>query len=120
LLLFVGTTLVMLAVFSSVALGVVAYFAGHSEDPDATLGAALVGFTGLGMALVFTLAAIPCLLAGWGLRKRRRWARVLAIIVAAVGLLRFPLGTAFGIYVLWVLLSKRTEEFFEPAPVSSE
>src|SRR5215469_7451396 len=40
----------------------------------------------------------------WSLYERKPWARVLGLVVAFLALLRFPLGTALGIYTIWVLL----------------
>jgi hypothetical protein len=40
----------------------------------------------------------------WGLFERRQWARVLALVLGFLALLRFPFGTALAIYTLWVLL----------------
>jgi uncharacterized membrane protein (DUF2068 family) len=42
--------------------------------------------------------------AGWGLWQREPWARIVALILGVLSLLHFPLGTALGIYTLWVLL----------------
>jgi hypothetical protein len=44
------------------------------------------------------------LLTGIALLMRVRWGRVLAIVVSIVTLLKIPVGTALGIYTLWVLL----------------
>lgn len=44
------------------------------------------------------------LLLAWSLFQRQPWARILAIVIAFLALLRFPFGTAIGIYTLWVLL----------------
>ncbi len=38
-----------------------------------------------------------------GLLNRRPWGRTVAIIVAILALVKFPFGTALGIYTLWVL-----------------
>lgn len=43
------------------------------------------------------------LAAAWALWHRRGWGRVLALILAVLALFRIPLGTALGIYTLWVL-----------------
>lgn len=109
LFLALGGLLLTLALFSSALLGTIAMLAGHSGDPDATIGAALVGMTGVALAVGFTIIAIPSLLAGWGLLRRRPWARIVGIVVAAISLLKFPFGTAFGVYALWVLLNGETE-----------
>lgn len=56
--------------------------------------------------LIFLVAgatAILAFVAGYGLLSRRPWARVLAIVLAILALLKFPVGTALGIYTLWVL-----------------
>jgi hypothetical protein len=44
-------------------------------------------------------AALVC----WSLLQRKPWARVLAIVFGVLALLKFPFGTALGIYTLWVL-----------------
>lgn len=54
--------------------------------------------------------AVLGLLAGWGLLDRQPWARTLAIVLACFSLLNPPLGTALGIYTLWVLLPAQSEE----------
>ena len=49
------------------------------------------------------------LLAGWGLLERQSWARPLAIVLGCFSLLHMPMGTALGIYTLWVLLPASSE-----------
>jgi hypothetical protein len=49
------------------------------------------------------LASALALLVGYALLTRRPWGRVLAIVVSVLSLLKFPFGTALGIYTLWVL-----------------
>ena len=48
-------------------------------------------------------AAALALVSGYSLLTRRPWGRVLAIVAAILALIKFPLGTALGIYTLWVL-----------------
>ena len=47
--------------------------------------------------------------AGWGLLHRESWARILGLIVAFLTLLNIPVGTALGIYTLWVLLPAQSD-----------
>jgi hypothetical protein len=101
-----------------VALGVGAMFgiagiAGAAADSeDAALALPIIGLTG-GVVTVFLIAmALPGLVAGFGLLAYKSWARILAIVLAALQLLGFPFGTIFGIYVLWVMLNKDTERLF--------
>lgn len=49
------------------------------------------------------------LLAGWGLLNREPWGRVLALVLGFIALLNPPLGTALGVYTLWVLLPADSE-----------
>jgi hypothetical protein len=62
------------------------------------------------VSAVFLVLGIPNLVAGLALIKQKRWARVLAIILAAFALTSFPVGTAVGIYTIWVLTQKETEQ----------
>jgi hypothetical protein len=59
---------------------------------------------------LFIVIGIPSLIAGIGLLKQKRWARTLGMIVAVLALASFPVGTAAGIYTLWVLTQKETEQ----------
>jgi hypothetical protein len=55
------------------------------------------------IAVTTVVAAALALVAGFGLLNRRPWGRVVAIVAAILALLKFPFGTALGIYTLWVL-----------------
>ena len=63
---------------------------------------------GIGTALI--IGAVLGLAAGAGLLQRQPWARLLAIIMAFLNLMDMPLGTALGVYTLWVLLPAKSEE----------
>jgi ABC-type spermidine/putrescine transport system permease subunit II len=62
------------------------------------------------ISTVLLLKAVVGVIAGWGLLQRESWGRVLALIVAFVSLINVPLGTALGIYTLWVLLPADSEK----------
>jgi hypothetical protein len=51
------------------------------------------------LVLLFAVGLLP-LLVGYGLKKRRRWAKPLGIVLAIVSLINIPIGTALGIYTL--------------------
>ena len=61
----------------------------------------VIGVVALGISAA---VALPSLLAGWGLRKRRPWSRILALVVGALSLPSMPLGTALGIFAFVTLL----------------
>lgn len=70
--------------------------------PDVPVGFLHSFFSALGS--LFLLKAVAGFVAGWGLLQREPWARVLTIVLAFLALFHVPLGTALGIYSLWVLL----------------
>lgn len=53
------------------------------------------------------------ILAGWGLLERASWARPLTIVVAFISLLNIPIGTALGVYSLWVLLPEESGKDYD-------
>jgi ABC-type transport system involved in multi-copper enzyme maturation permease subunit len=88
------------------------------------IGTALVGqdpvaprvltVVGTAVGLLLAILAVPGLAAGYGLLTRRPWARVVALVVAFLGLVNFPFGTAIGIYAIWVLMQPGAVEYFHP------
>jgi hypothetical protein len=61
----------------------------------------------VGGALVAALASLgaPWLALGFGLRRRRTWARSLGVVCGALLLPLAPIGTALGVWTLVVLLA---------------
>jgi len=57
--------------------------------------------------------AAACFLAGWGLLQRQDWARTVALVVGFLALLNVPLGTALGVYTLWVLLPTQSDDEYK-------
>jgi len=79
------------------------------EDPE---GSRILSFVGLAAGVFLIALSIPGLFAGYGLLKQRVWGRVLAIVVAVLDLFNIPIGTAIGIYALWVLTEDNAAEYF--------
>lgn len=95
------------------ALGTAASIVGMSASPeDAAVAMPILGITGTALSVLLLLLSLPGLVTGWGLLKLRPWARILGIVLAVISLLNFPIGTAIGVYGLWVLLTKETEKLF--------
>src|SRR5438105_106092 len=65
----------------------------------------ITGTIGIVLGGLFIILAIPNFIAGFGLLKRREWARILTIVLSFFHLLNFPIGTAIGGYSLWALFS---------------
>lgn len=64
------------------------------------------------VALAAIVWAVAHYVANRGLRSHKAWARSLALILAAFNLLLLPLGTALGLYTLWVLLHEEVRVGF--------
>jgi len=61
------------------------------------------------------LVSAPGIIAGIGLINFKPWARVLTLVLGFLNLPGLPVGTALGIYTLWVLLQEKTTPLFENA-----
>ena len=58
--------------------------------------------------LILIKAAVG-FVAGWGLLQHEELARIFALVIGFLALLNVPIGTALGIYTLWVLLPGQSE-----------
>jgi len=80
-----------------------------SQDEDAMMVLSIIGVV---IASFLLITAIPGIIGGIGLLKRKSWARILILILAAIDLLDIPLGTALAVYSFWVLLQDETAKIF--------
>ncbi|MGC9346813.1 MAG: hypothetical protein ACP5JG_01635 [Anaerolineae bacterium] len=81
-----------------------------SGDRDAITVLTLVGFF---VAGIMTLISAPGIIVGIGLLNFSPWSRVLALVLGALNLPGFPLGTALGIYTFVSLLNEDAEQLFQ-------
>lgn len=79
-------------------------------DPHAP---AFVHMILIAVAWAILIKAAAGFLAGWGLLNREPWARMLTIVLSFISLFNVPLGTALGIYGLWVLLPAASEREYD-------
>jgi hypothetical protein len=56
------------------------------------------------LCVVFVVSAALRFVTGWGLLKIEPWGRIFALVMAFLNLIHIPLGTALGVYTLFVLL----------------
>jgi hypothetical protein len=79
----------------------------HGPPPEVMIWLRpLIKFAGV---LILVKAAAG-FFAGWGLLQREEWARTVALVVGFLALLNVPIGTALGIYTLWVLLPQQSDD----------
>jgi hypothetical protein len=85
---------------------------GVAQDPEAIMAIPIIAIVGVAIVALIVVLSIPSLIAGFGLLGFRPWARTLTTILCVIDLLNVPIGTAIGVYGLWVMLSTETEPLF--------
>ena len=63
----------------------------------------LVPAMGVALTMLVLLFSVPTLIGGFALLARKPWARRFGLLVAALNIVNFPLGTPVGAYGLWAL-----------------
>lgn len=63
--------------------------------------------------IITLLFSVPKIVAGYGLRKGKPWARVWAIVASVMACMSFPLGTAIGVFGLVFLFSEEGKFYFD-------
>jgi len=66
-------------------------------------------------ALVIIFLSLPALIAGIGLLAKQKWAMILALIMGCLNIFSFPIGTALGIYTIWVYAEEHRLSKVSPA-----
>lgn len=91
-------------------LGIWMFFAGlgvFSGEEEAFAVMLIIATIASGFSIVTGIAEV---ISGWGLLKKMSWSRVLTIIMAVINVISFPLGTALGVYAMWVLFKDESKE----------
>lgn len=100
-------------------LGALGIFFGGVFGSLATLNpiAFVVGsVTSLLVASIMGVVSLFGLIAGFALLNHRPWARVVILVVSVMRLFKWPWGTVFGAYSIWVLMSDETKQIFDSTP----
>lgn len=65
------------------------------------------------IAMLFSfIFTIPSFVAGYGLIKRKQWAKLWGIIAGVMAGMSFPMGTALCVYTLWFLFGDTGRELY--------
>ena len=83
-----------------------------SGQPDAPPIAFLV-FMWFFIAVIYGAMIIPSMIAGYGLLKKKSWAKTAAIIAGVMAAMHFPIGTAVSVYTFWFLFSDPGKYIFD-------
>jgi hypothetical protein len=90
--------------------GLGVFAAADSGDAVALPILGLVGGVGL---VFFAVLALPGMLAGYGLLKRKKWGQILGVVVGILSLFEIPVGTALDAYTLFVLFQNSANDYFD-------
>jgi hypothetical protein len=85
-----------------------------SRAEGGPLATAIVSTVMILIASVLFLVAAANVVFGWGLWKQREWARIGTLVLAGLGLLKFPIGTVIGALIIWYLLREDVKLEFQP------
>jgi hypothetical protein len=85
-------------------------FAGKDAD-QVPVGFLTALLTVLGVIVL--AKAVGGFLTGRGLIQHEGWARVGALVLGFISLFNIPLGTALGVYTLWVLMPGNSQQDYE-------
>lgn len=98
-------------IIGAIALGFAFQFVVKmADDPTASQ---VLGIIGTPLIILLLLIGGAMIAGGIGLFTCRKWARILTLVMAALGLLNIPIGTLKGVYIIWVLVQQETVSLFE-------
>jgi len=102
-----GSFIVLGALAIAILFGFIDQFV---DDPTALKVLGIISTPLVVLMLLFGGAMIA---GGVGLFYCKPWARILTLVMAAMGLLNVPIGTLKGVYIIWVLVQSETISLFE-------
>jgi hypothetical protein len=99
-----------------------AFLVGWGTESAKLLGSALLGATGIALAVLFASCGVFSLFAAAAIAKGRPWSRIAGLVLAILLLPVFPVGPVLGIFALKGLLGPDARAWFglpngaRPAP----
>lgn len=68
------------------------------------------------IAAIIIVISIIAIIGSIGLMRKQEWGRITLLVVSVFNLMHVPLGTALGIYTLWVILNDEIVRIYNPLP----
>jgi hypothetical protein len=96
-----GALLAFVGVMLALGLGLLGITTGDF------IGSLVLGTAGVVGGIVLVAISLPQLIGGVGLLARKQWARYVLIVTSAIGLFKFPIGTALSIYACCCTTARR-------------
>lgn len=103
---------IALAAMIVVTIAVVSMIGSAAAGP---ISAGKIALIVVGMVLTSIALALPAWISGYGLLKRRPWARKMGLAAGILAGVSFPLGTALSVYTLWFLFGEKGRFLYHKA-----
>jgi phage shock protein PspC (stress-responsive transcriptional regulator) len=97
---------VLWAVLISIIMGLIVPSAGSQA------GQAILSTVGCIIPGLLAALAVPGVVGGIGVLRLWPWARYLVLVLSVLALFSIPIGTAIGVYSIWVLIQDETAQLF--------
>lgn len=81
---------------------------GRGGPPPREMFVVMFGF----ISLIYVAFAVPSIIAAYGLRKKKKWARIASIVAGVVAAMNVPIGTASCVYAMWFFLGDNWKEVY--------
>jgi len=77
---------------------------------------AILAMIGVPIAFFFVVLSAADIIGGIGILRHKNWARYLVMIHSVLDIFNVPIGTALGVYCIWVLAQDETARIFSQPP----
>jgi len=106
-----GTLGVIISLGAYILLSQLLNFIPKSEMPEFV--ANFLSYLFKVLPIVMGILSLLGLIGGIGVLTYQPWARIMVIVVAALGCLNIPIGTLVGVYSIWVMMQDDTIKLFK-------
>ncbi|MCB0193808.1 MAG: hypothetical protein KDJ65_17800 [Anaerolineae bacterium] len=103
-IMYVYALITLCGVLTLAGIGLTGSLGAVAEEMDLAGVGAITAVLGV-LTCFLLLTVVLHAAAGYGLLQLKNWARILAIVLAALNILNFPLGTILGGIILYYLLA---------------
>jgi hypothetical protein len=86
--------------------------AGIGAATDDQTAQAILSTVGCIIPGLLAALAVPGIIGGIGVLRLWPWARYLVLVLSVLALFSIPIGTAIGVYSIWVLIQDETAQLF--------
>ncbi len=102
-----GILAALIVVVATIGPGLIVNYVEGDAEP-----LTILAIIGASVSLFLVVISLPGIVGGVGLLRLQPWARYLVLVLGVVNLVNISIGTAAGVYTIWVLMQEETEQLF--------